>query len=108
MIVQLSEREHSEVDRGMSVQGTVAGSDLECVLVRADLFERVRYLLDPDPDSGIDEMARLAGEPFPRGLETDDFMSDLIASNAEFRTEFSNRRGGKFVAEEEAFRRLKD
>lgn len=65
MIVQLSEREHSEVDRGMSVQGTVAGSDLECVLVRADLFERVRYLLDPDPDSGIDEMAGLLADFSP-------------------------------------------
>lgn len=65
MIVQLSKREQSEVDRGMPVQGTVAGSDLECVLVRADLFERVRYLLDPDPDSGIDEMAGLLADISP-------------------------------------------
>ena len=62
MIVELSEREQSEVDRGMPVQGTVIGSDRECVLVRADLFERVRYLFDPEPDSGIDEMAGLLAD----------------------------------------------
>lgn len=33
--------------------------------VRADLFERVRYLLDPDPDSGIDEMAGLLADTSP-------------------------------------------
>ncbi len=65
MIVELSEREHQDVDRGLPVVGTVTGSELECVLVRADLFERVRYLLDPDPDSGIDEMAGLLADTSP-------------------------------------------
>ncbi len=41
-------------------------------------------------------------------VETEDFMSDLIESNADFRKVFSSRRDGKFVTAEEALRRLKD
>ena len=41
-------------------------------------------------------------------VETEDFMSDLIESNADFRKDFSSRRGGKFVAVDEALQRLKD
>ena len=57
MIVELSEREQGDVDRGVPVLGTVTGSDFECVLVRADLFERAWYLFDPHLETGIDEMA---------------------------------------------------
>jgi bifunctional DNA-binding transcriptional regulator/antitoxin component of YhaV-PrlF toxin-antitoxin module len=65
MIVELSEQEKFDVDRGVPVVGTVTGSEVECVLVRADLFERVRYLLDSDPDSGINEMAGLLADTSP-------------------------------------------
>ena len=65
MIVELSEREQIDVDRGMPVLGTVTGSHQECVLVRADLFERIRYMFDPDPDSAIDEMAGLLADLSP-------------------------------------------
>ena len=41
-------------------------------------------------------------------LENEDFMSDLIESNADFRNDFSGRRGGKFVSANEALRRLQD
>ena len=41
-------------------------------------------------------------------LEDDDFMSDLIESNAEFRAELVRRHSGKFVTVDEALQRLMD
>ena len=41
-------------------------------------------------------------------LEDEDFMSDLIESNPEFRTELAKRKSGKFVSADEALQRLTD
>lgn len=41
-------------------------------------------------------------------VDSEDFMSDLIESNADFRNDLSSRRGGKFVSANEALRRLQD
>lgn len=65
MVVQLTEREQSDVIRGTPLTGTVAGSDVECVVLRADLFDRVRFLFDPDPDSAIHEMAGVIADFSP-------------------------------------------
>ena len=65
MVVQLTEREQSDVIRGAPLTGTITGSDVECVVLRADLFDRVRFLFDPDPDSGIQEMAGVIADFSP-------------------------------------------
>lgn len=57
MIVELTEREQTDVIRGTALTGTVTGSNVECVVLRADLFERVRFLFDEDPNAAIHEMA---------------------------------------------------
>lgn len=41
-------------------------------------------------------------------LEDDDFMSELIEGNAEFRAELQRRKAGKFVSADEALQRLAD
>lgn len=65
MVVELTEREQSDVIRGTPLAGTVTGSDVECVVLRADLFERVRFLFDQDPDAAIHEMAGLVADFSP-------------------------------------------
>ena len=61
MVVELTEREQSDVIRGTPV----TGSDVECVVLRADLFERVRFLFDQDSDAAIHEMAGLIADFAP-------------------------------------------
>ena len=63
MVVDLTEREQSDVIRGTPL--TVTGSDVECVVLRADFFERVRFLFDQDPDAAIHEMAGLIADFSP-------------------------------------------
>ena len=63
MVVELTEREQSDVIRGTPLTGT--GSDVECVVLRADLFERVRFLFDQDPDAAIQEMAGVIADFSP-------------------------------------------
>ena len=70
MVVQLTEREQSDVIRGTPLTGTVTGSDVECVVLRADLFDRVRFLFDPDPDAAIHEMAGLIADFSPEDWKT--------------------------------------
>ena len=41
-------------------------------------------------------------------LEEDDFMSDLIERNAEFRAELAKRKSDKFISANDALQRLKD
>ena len=65
MVVELTEREQSDVIRGTPLIGTVTGSDVECVVLRADLFERVRFLFDQDPDAAIQEMAGVIADFSP-------------------------------------------
>lgn len=69
MVVQLTEREQSDVIRGTPLTGTVTGSDVECVVLRADLFDRVRFLFEPNPDSAIHEMAGVIADFSPEGAE---------------------------------------
>ncbi len=49
----------------------------------------------------VDEVARQAR------VEDDDFLSDLIESNAEFRAEIAGRQSDKFLTADEALQRLK-
>ncbi len=60
MIVELTEREQTDV-----IRGTVTGSNVECVVLRADLFERVRFLFDESPDAAIHEMAGVIADISP-------------------------------------------
>ena len=65
MIVELTEREQTDVIRGTALTGTVTGSNVECVVLRADLFERVRHLFDEAPDAAIHELAGLIADISP-------------------------------------------
>lgn len=70
MVVELTEREQNEVIRGTPLSGMVSGSSVECVVLRADLFERVRFLFDQDPDAAIHEMAGLIADFSPEDWKT--------------------------------------
>ncbi|MFM9964962.1 MAG: hypothetical protein ACKV2Q_27495 [Planctomycetaceae bacterium] len=49
----------------------------------------------------VDEAARQAG------VEDDDFLCDLIESNAEIRAELARRQSGKFLSVDEALQQMK-
>lgn len=57
--MQLSTEERQAVQAGKSVRCVEHGSRQECVVLRADLFERMRYLFDLDPSALIGEMDHL-------------------------------------------------
>jgi hypothetical protein len=54
--MQLTIEERQAVENGQPMRCVEQASRLECVVLRADLFERVRYLFDPDPSAPISEM----------------------------------------------------
>ena len=65
MIIELTDREQADVIRGTPLTGTVTEANVECVVLRADLFERVRFLFDEDPDAAIHEMAGMIADFSP-------------------------------------------
>lgn len=59
MFLSLSADQRAEIEQGRPLIALVGSSHLKCVVVRADLAERLRYLSDATPDAGIQEAAGL-------------------------------------------------
>ena len=57
VVLSLSNAERTEIARGALLPAVDGATQLECVVVRADLFERFRYLFDDSPEAGNAELA---------------------------------------------------
>ncbi len=57
MSLSLSVEQRAEIEQGRPLIAVVGSSLLKCIVVRADLAERLRYLSDATPDAGIQEAA---------------------------------------------------
>ena len=54
--MQLTIEERQAIETGQPMRCVEQASLLECVILRADLFERMRYLFDSDRSVPVDEM----------------------------------------------------
>ena len=60
--MQLTIEERQAVENGQPMRCVEQASRLECVVLRADLFERMRYLFESDPSAPVAEMYDLLAE----------------------------------------------
>ena len=65
MSLSLSANQRKEIERGRPLFAVVGSSKLKCVVVRAELIERLQYLSDATPDAGIQEAAESLAERNP-------------------------------------------
>lgn len=57
MVLNLSSDERFRIAGGAPLTAIDSSSQLQCVVVRADLFERFRYLFDETPDAALQDIA---------------------------------------------------
>ncbi len=62
MVLNLSSDERSRIAGGALLTATDEDSQLQCVVVRADLFEQFRYLFDRTPDAALQDVAESLAE----------------------------------------------
>lgn len=70
MVLNLSSDERSRIASGALLTATDGDSQLQCVVVRADLFERFRYLFDETPDAALQDIAESLADFEPEDWKT--------------------------------------
>ena len=53
------------LEHGQPVRCVESTSRLDCVVIRADVFDRIGWVLDPSPDEPVNDMQRLLAETAP-------------------------------------------
>jgi hypothetical protein len=75
-MIQLSDEQRLHVQQGKPVRVLAMEIGAECVVVRADVFERLRSLLEEDDGPDMRTVARL----IERNMREDDANDPLLAS----------------------------
>ncbi|MBC8113763.1 MAG: hypothetical protein H7062_05260 [Candidatus Saccharimonas sp.] len=70
MVLSLSNDERTKIARGALLTAVDGDSKLECVVVRADLFEQFRYLFDASPEVAVEDVSEALV-----GFDSDDWKS---------------------------------